>query len=172
MSNSVLNARLLACLVCVSLASVGCPGNDATPIGAAGSGGGVAGNTAASAGSAGSSTPAVSFSAIYAMIFPMSTNARCNACHGMPANDITNGNLHMGMDQATAYSALMGTTSTSSMCGAKAYVVPGQPDLSLLFQKLSPTPPCGSRMPLGGSAFSAAQLDMIRSWIAGGAKND
>ena len=42
--------------------------------------------------------PAAKWSEIYPMIFPMSTNARCHACHGTPANDVANGNLSMGMD--------------------------------------------------------------------------
>jgi hypothetical protein len=51
----------------------------------------------------------------------------------------------------------------------KTLVVAGHPEMSLLFLKLSPNPPCGSRMPLGGTAFTDAQLEMIRSWIAAGA---
>jgi hypothetical protein len=169
MLKPVFNRSLLA----VSMLFVaGCPSSDTTPAAGAGAASVAAGSGTASAGSGGSAAPSVTFTAIYAMMFPMATNARCDACHGMPANDITNGNLHMGMDQATAYMALVGKTSTSSMCTSKTYVVAGQPDMSLLMQKLSPTPPCGSRMPLGGTAFTDAQLEMIRSWIAGGAKND
>jgi hypothetical protein len=128
---------------------------------------------AAGGGMAGNAAPAAKFSEIYAMMFPMATNARCDACHSMPANDIANGNLEMGTTQMSAYMALVGQTSKSSRCMSKTLVVPGQPEMSLLYQKLSSaTPPCGSRMPLGGTAFSDAQLEMIRSWIAAGAKND
>lgn len=126
----------------------------------------------AGAGMAGNAAPAAKFSEIYAMMFPMATNARCDACHSMPANDIANGNLEMGKTPASAYMALVGQTSKSSRCMSKTLVVPGQPEMSLLYQKLSAAPPCGSRMPLGGTGFSDAQLEMIRSWIAAGAKND
>ena len=54
----------------------------------------------------------------------------------------------------------------------KTIVEPGKPDESLMLQKLSPNPPCGNRMPVGGNPFTDAQLEMIRSWIAAGAKND
>jgi hypothetical protein len=106
------------------------------------------------------------------MMFPMETNARCNACHANPPNDVGNGNLHMGPEKATAYAALVGKSSTSSRCMNKPLVVPSQPDMSLLVQKLSASPPCGARMPLGGNAFTDTQLEMVRSWIAAGAKDD
>jgi hypothetical protein len=130
---------------------------------------------AAGAGAAGASAPvaaATSFSEIYDMLFPMPTNARCNACHALPANDVSNGNLQMGADKASAYAALVGKTSMSTRCMSKPLVVAGQPDMSLLLQKLSPTVSCGSRMPLGGNTLSDLQLEMIRSWITAGAKDD
>jgi hypothetical protein len=128
----------------------------------------------AAAGSAGSADtkPAATFSQIYDMMVPMATNARCVACHGQPGNDVANGNLHMGMDKATAYGALVGQTSTSSRCMNRPIVVAGHPEMSLLLAKLSASPPCGNRMPIGGKTFTDDQLEMIRSWIAAGAKND
>lgn len=122
-------------------------------------------------GGGGSAAPA-KFSEIYAMAFPTSTNARCDFCHSMPPNDVGNGKLHMGADQATAYTALVGQVSVSKNCMGKPLVVPGQPDQSLLLMKLSPSPPCGNRMPLGGTPFTDAQLAMVRSWIVNGAPND
>jgi hypothetical protein len=106
------------------------------------------------------------------MMFPMKTNARCDACHANPANDVGNGNLQMGTDKVMAYAALVGKTSKSSRCMNKPLVVPSHPEMSLMLQKLSPMPPCGSRMPVGGNPFTAEQLEMIRSWIAAGAKDD
>jgi hypothetical protein len=116
--------------------------------------------------------PAATFSEIYAMLFPAETNARCNFCHSMRASDTSNGKLSMGSDKAAAYAALVGKTSTSSMCMGKPLVVAKQPDMSLLVQKVLETPPCGSRMPVGGMQLSDTQVAMIRSWIAAGAKND
>jgi len=123
-------------------------------------------------GAAGNSPPAAKWSEIYAMLFPMPTNPRCNACHAMPANDVANGNLFVGADKDSAYMALVGKASMSSRCMSKVLVVPFKPDESLMLEKLSENPPCGSRMPLGGTPFTEAQLEMVRGWIAAGAKND
>ena len=44
-------------------------------------------------------------------------------------------------------------------------LVPGDPQASLLFQKLGPDVPCGSLMPLGQSALSDDDLACISAWI-------
>jgi hypothetical protein len=119
-----------------------------------------------------SNAPASKFSDIYAMAFPDMTNARCDFCHSMPPSDVGNGKLHMGMDPATAYTALVGKVSVSAFCMGRTLVDPGHPETSLFYLKLSPTPPCGNRMPNGGKPFTDAQLEMVRSWIAAGAMND
>jgi hypothetical protein len=123
-------------------------------------------------GDGGNAAPIGTFSAIYPMLFPADTNAKCNSCHSMPASDVSNGRLHMGTDKATAYASLVGQASTGSKCKGQTLVVPNQPDMSLLLQKVMDTPPCGERMPLGGPPLSDAQRDMVRSWIADGAKDD
>ncbi|MDB4937571.1 MAG: hypothetical protein JWP87_4543 [Labilithrix sp.] len=121
-----------------------------------------------------SSTPAEpgTFTTIYPLLFPVSTNARCNFCHGLPANETSNGKLFMGTDKATAYAALIGKLSTGNKCPNETLVVPNDPEGSLFYQKLTASPPCGSRMPLGGTPLSGEQLEMVRSWIAAGAKDD
>ena len=123
------------------------------------------------AGGTASSAPA-KFSAIYPLIFPPKTTARCEFCHSLPANEVSNGKLHVGSDQETAYQALFGQTSVSTRCTGKTLVVPNEPDKSLFLQKLLPSPPCGNRMPLGGAVLSDDVLEMVRSWIAAGAKDD
>jgi hypothetical protein len=149
----------LALCLCVT---VGCPGSTNTA--------GGAGTSAGAAG--GSAAPGAAFSAIYAMIFPRNSNAHCDMCHGLPAFDQSNGNLSTGMDKDSTYNALVGKKSMSSMCANKIIVDPGKPETSLLLQKVMPNPPCGLRMPNGGAPLSDAQIEMIRSWIAAGAKND
>ena len=52
-----------------------------------------------------------------------------------------------GKEHRTAHDALVGKPSMSMACMGRTLVVPGQPDNSLLLQKLSPNPPCGNRMP-------------------------
>ncbi len=119
-----------------------------------------------------SAESAATFSEIYPVLFPRATKPQCNFCHGLPANDLSNGNLSMGEDQATAYAALVGMTSTSSLCGHMTLVVPGDPAASLLVQKISGTQTCGDQMPLGGDPLPAAQITMVKSWISAGAQDD
>ncbi|MDB4971787.1 MAG: hypothetical protein JWN48_128 [Myxococcaceae bacterium] len=115
---------------------------------------------------------AATFTQIYAALFPATTPARCNFCHSMPASDTSNGLLSVGTTQAAAYAALVGKVARGSQCSGMPLVVPGDPEASLFLLKFSEAPPCGSRMPLGGSVLSAALLEQVRSWIAAGAKND
>jgi hypothetical protein len=112
------------------------------------------------------------FSEIYATVLSTETDSRCNFCHSMPASQVSNGNFHTGMDAAQTYDALLGTTSTSNACAGRSVVVPGDPEQSLFYLKVAGQPPCGNRMPLGGRALSAAQVEMVRSWIAAGANDD
>jgi hypothetical protein len=43
---------------------------------------------------------------------------------------------------------------------------PANPEASLIYQKLSPTPPCGSPMPLARPALSDEDVACVRAWIA------
>lgn len=144
------------------LLAAGCGGDSPSPGAAA---------SAAGMGAAGGGAPAATFTQVYAMLFPRASTGQCDMCHALPAHDVVNGNLETGMTQASAYAALMGKQSQSSRCMSRPLVVPNDPEMSLLYLKLSPTPPCGVRMPNGGK-LSDAQIDMVRSWIAAGAKND
>jgi hypothetical protein len=53
-----------------------------------------------------------------------------------------------------------------------AAIIPGNSAASLLIKKISPTPPFGSRMPLGGTAVSANAQQTIARWIDEGAKDN
>jgi len=155
--------------LCLIIMSAACGQDNAVePAAAATAGLGAIG----SAGAGGSDSKAATWTEVYEMLFPMSTNGRCVACHGNPPNDVANGNLSVGMVKDSAYAALVGKHSTSSRCMQRAFVVPSAPDQSLLLNKLSANPACGSRMPLGGTPLNAAQLDTVRSWVAAGAKAD
>jgi hypothetical protein len=46
-------------------------------------------------------------------------------------------------------------------------VDPGNPDNSVLYNKLSDPPPCGSRMPLAKDELYPEDKDAIRKWITG-----
>jgi hypothetical protein len=119
-------------------------------------------------------TQAAKFSEIYAQVFPAKSAAKCNFCHSQPTSQVSNGKLHTGAegDVEAAYAALVGATSSSRDCSGKSLVVPGKPEESLFYTKLTAAPPCGARMPFGGGALPDAQIEMVRSWIAAGANDD
>jgi hypothetical protein len=146
-----MKATALLVLAALALGAAGCGSTDTTP--------------------AAPPAPAT-FSAIYAEIFPVHQKPQCNFCHSNPPNKISNGNLSMGMDQATAYAAIVNKPSTSDKCAGKTQVVPGHPEQSLFYLKLLDAPPCGDKMPLGGDPLTADELEQVRSWIANGAADD
>ena len=115
--------------------------------------------------------PTGTWSEIYPAIFPQTTKAQCNFCHGLPPNEKSNGSLSVGADKESAYQSLVGKTAAGLRCAGKQLVVPGKPDESLLLSKVT-SPPCGDHMPLGGSPLTDDQVEMIRTWIAAGAKDD
>lgn len=91
---------------------------------------------------------------------------RCSfaGCHGggAPAAGLR-------LEPAVAFDNLIGVASTQQP--AMQRVAPGAPEASYLIAKLSPTPPVGSQMPLGG-ALTAAELALVRGWIAAGAPRE
>ncbi len=77
----------------------------------------------------------------------------------------------LALDAARSYAALVGVPS--SCADGRLQVAPGAPDDSYLLHKLTGERLCGgNQMPLGGSSISAAQIETIRGWICGGARND
>lgn len=54
----------------------------------------------------------------------------------------------------------------SSLCDGFARVVAGEPDASLLIDKLGAAPTCGETMPIGGM-LSDVEIECIRTWVAG-----
>ena len=127
--------------------------------------------TTADTGGGGDSTVAATFTEVYTTVI----TAKCAPCHTTAAGiGVSSGMLDM-TTQAVAYTNLVGTPASGSACGGKGTrVVADQPDMSIMYLKVSlddPTP-CGGKMPLGGPALSQAQADLIESWINGGAKND
>jgi hypothetical protein len=51
-------------------------------------------------------------------------------------------------------------------------VIDGKPCASILYQKVSPAPPFGSRMPLGGPFLTNEELRQFHDWIAEGAADN
>lgn len=94
--------------------------------------------------------------------------AGCTPCHDPSQNDGALGVQLGGLDLSTYQSLLRGGfNSTGSI------VVPGRPCESVLFLKVSPGQPFGSRMPFNGPPFlTAPELRNVHDWIAEGAKEN
>jgi len=132
--------------------------------------GGAAG-AAAGGGTAGGGAAAVP--PTFTSVIKIFTDANCGLCHGMAT--IGGGLIFKPTDAMGTYTALVGSMAggtSMGMCLGKQYVVPGNPDGSLLYEKLQPTPPCGARMPATGTFLKDDQIQTIHDWIMAGAKND
>lgn len=81
-----------------------------------------------------------------------------NGCHGA-ASAQANLNLSDGWE-----TRIIGQPG-SAACNGTTLVVPGDPEASLIYQKILPEPPCNSRMPLG-PALPDEHIACIRDWIA------
>jgi hypothetical protein len=140
-------------------------------------GGGAGGRTAGSVAAAGGA--AAGGGATFTEVFNLlaggcATGGYCHAAGG--------GTSKLALvDQASAYTALAGVAgmgmaapgsgkmgcSTSMIVRVKA----GDPDNSLLMQKLEGKQTCGDVMPPGGMLLPA-ELKLVRDWITAGAQND
>lgn len=102
-------------------------------------------------------------------------SASCTSCHIAPAE--------LDLRATTSYASLVGKPAldyamppTMDACGG-TLVVPGQPDASYLYIKVSSDAPCaGSRMPLTDIGTTSPLMPcaqaVIHDWIAAGAPND
>ena len=86
-------------------------------------------------------------------------------CHGPFPN------LGLVLLRGQSYSSLVNVTSAE--LAPMKRVLPGQPNNSYIVLKLQGDPRItGERMPYGGPYLSASDIQMVRDWIAAGAKND
>jgi hypothetical protein len=102
---------------------------------------------------------------IFSEIFEKILNRRCAACHS--GRDPDNGMLDFS-DEDMAWASLQGAADGSDCEGQGNYLVPMNPDASLLVQKLEPMPVCGARMP-SERGLAPTYAATIRQWIADGA---
>ena len=72
---------------------------------------------------------------------------------------------------AEAYGNLVEEPADGPRCAGdgRVRVIPGDPDESLLIQKLEGTQDCGDRMPRNRDPLPAASIETIRDWIEAGA---
>jgi len=106
----------------------------------------------------------VSFATLQTNIFNL--NCALSGCHTgtFPPQGL---NLSAGQ----AYASLVGVTAQESPDLLR--VKPDDPDNSYLFLKITGSSRInGQRMPLGRTALSAEQIDLVRRWIEQGAKNN
>ena len=74
-------------------------------------------------------------------------------------------------DKGMAYTNLVGVASVGSKGDIR--VIASDPDHSYIVRKLEAGPSIvGQQMPLGKAPISAANMQLIRDWIADGAKNN
>lgn len=108
-------------------------------------------------------TYAPTYSAIYDEILePQGCTA--DRCHGGLGLKLAN--------KMTGLTSLMADVGVGACAGMK-FVVPGQPDMSLLYRKVADAmPPCGARMPLSLAPLKPEELMQIRTWIEMGAPNN
>jgi hypothetical protein len=136
--------------------------------GIGGSGGSSAGAGAMGAAGNPAGVPAT-FTAVLAILADSKNN--CGLCHKMQT--LGGGLVFDPSDKMGTYSALVNIASKGmqgSMCAGKTYVVPGNPDASLVYDKVSkPMPSCGVRMPASGVVLEDGEIATIRAWIMAGA---
>jgi hypothetical protein len=87
----------------------------------------------------------------------------CTGCHvgaGAP--------LGLRLDAGNSYAGLFNVPSMQ--VPSLLRVSPGDPQNSYLVQKIEGRAAAGGRMPLGRNPLPQASIDLVRSWIAGGAQ--
>lgn len=106
-----------------------------------------------------SASQSVSFSSNIQPIF----NNNCSGCH-------PGGGAPFSLESGASYGNLVNVTATTGPCAGMPRVKPFHADSSALFKRIAGT--CGTQMPIGGSALSAAEQNLIATWINQGANNN
>jgi hypothetical protein len=116
------------------------------------------------------------FTMIYTTILNDSATADCKSCHN---GVLDRGGLDMGTTQEDAYLSLVNVEATGEcFAQGRLRVAPGDAMASLFYNKVASKAPngpavvCGMSMPLDPPnpyVLTAAQLEMIASWINAGA---
>jgi len=78
---------------------------------------------------------------------------------------------HIGLDLGGLDLSTLGTLREGGGSSGSRIIVPGDPDKSIIVQKLRGTYALGTRMPKNGPPFwTEAEIEIMRRWIAEGAK--
>ena len=87
----------------------------------------------------------------------------CTACHAGASAP-----LGLRLDSANSYALIVNVPSVQ--VSSLRRVLPGDAANSYLVQKIEGRAAVGSRMPLGGPALPQASIDLVKAWIAAGAR--
>lgn len=109
----------------------------------------------------------VSFSRDIQPVFDM----HCIRCH-VTGGFANNSGIPLRLIQGVSYGLLVNRTSVQN--SNWTLVEPEQPDVSLLYLKISQTsPPIGRQMPWDkGTVVTPEEMELVRTWIAEGARNN
>ncbi|MEI9942515.1 MAG: hypothetical protein WDO69_35320 [Pseudomonadota bacterium] len=154
-----------------------CPGTLAHPehfllavAGASGAGGG--GSAAASGGDAATPVEAGSEAGAEAGAGPdlgpcgdVVTRIFIPSCGGTGCHGAVGPQQDLDLVSPGVASRVVGVPGTGTGC-VSTLADPTNPEASLIYQKLSPTPPCGSPMPLARPALSDEDVACVLAWIA------
>ncbi|MGB0592503.1 MAG: hypothetical protein ACPGU1_22695 [Myxococcota bacterium] len=109
---------------------------------------------------------AVTFEVVYEAVFEVQGCAS-GYCHSSPFDG-----LYLG-EMEEAYHSLTNGQSAATNLAYTAYVVPGDPEASLLLHKVRPYQDgdewIGNKMPLGTDGLGPDDIALIQAWIAQGA---
>ena len=156
--------------------TTGAAGNTAGAAGAAGNLTGTAGSTDASAGKDGGAADTSTATLSYMNDVAPIIMSKCSPCHTTQAHGGFNWNYMNLVTNPTVTATA--TVNCSFMMGSKKHVVPGMPETSLVWIKLSrtsaelaaATAKCGLPMPQSPQTLTSAEKTTIHDWIMGGAK--
>ncbi len=96
-------------------------------------------------------------------VYKATMKNQCDPCH----TAIDSGGLDL-QSADVAFGELVGQKSQTEDCEGRDLVVPGNPEESLLYQKVAEVNLCGPAMPMT-EPLTAEEIALIRDWIAGGA---
>lgn len=86
---------------------------------------------------------------------------KCNSCHGATS---PLGELSLTGTALELEGRIVESVSVTAICRGSKLVVPGKPDRSLMYVKMTNTTTCGGVMPFGGQP-NAVDAALVRQWI-------
>ncbi len=91
----------------------------------------------------------------------------CKKCHYSTQSE------HIGYDLGALDLATLGSLRKGGTTGGAKIVIPGDPEGSVIIQKLEGTYGYGARMPRSGPPYlRSEEIALVKSWILAGAKGN